>query len=252
MKTLFIGSLLISLNSFAWGPTGHRIVGKIAENHLTPQSKKNLEKILGNEMLPIVTNWPDFIRSDRHWDKAVTWHYVTIPEGKTYAEIEKEPKGDIVEAIGRFTDVLKNKKATLEEKQQAVKFLAHFVGDIHQPLHVGKPGDKGGNEVKVKWFNNETNLHHVWDEEIIEFQKLSYTEYAEMLDRVKKDEMEKIQADDISVWIKEAIEARPAVYDLGSDAKLGFDYNFKNVKLLNERLLKAGLRLAKVLNDCLK
>lgn len=252
MKKLLFCSLLISVNSFAWGPTGHRIVGKIAENHLTIKSKKALAQILGNEMLPIVTNWPDFIRSDRDWDKAVTWHYVTIPEGKTYAEIEKEPKGDIVEAIGRFTEVLKNKKSTLEEKQQAIKFLAHFVGDIHQPLHVGKPGDKGGNDVKVKWFQEETNLHHVWDENLIELQKLSYTEYVVMLDRLKKDEIEKIQADDISVWIKEAIAARPQVYDIGSDAKLGYDYNFKNIKLLNERLVKAGLRLAKILNDCLK
>lgn len=252
MKKLLLGSLLISLNSFAWGPTGHRIVGKIAENHLTQKSKNALAKILGSEMLPIVTNWPDFIRSDRSWDKAVTWHYVTIPDGKTYNEIEKEPKGDIVEAIGRFADVLKNKKSTLEEKQQAIKFVAHFVGDIHQPLHVGKPGDKGGNEVKVKWFNNETNLHHVWDEEIIELQKLSYTEYAEMLDKVKKEVRQDWEDDDISVWIKEAVEARPMVYDIGAEAKLGYDYNFKNIALLNQRLQKAGFRLAKILNDCLK
>lgn len=252
MKKLLIFALFISFNSFAWGPTGHRIVGKIAENHLENRTKKALEKILGIESLAIVTNWADFIRSDVSWARANNWHFVTIPEGQTYETIEKDPHGDVVEAIGRFQKVLKDKKSTLEEKQHAVKFIAHFVGDIHQPLHVGKEGDRGGNNVKVKWFNSDTNLHHVWDDDIIEYQKLSYTEYAEMLDKVKKEDKANWQEDDISVWVKEAMDARPMVYDIGPEGKLGYDYNFKNIKLLNERLLKAGLRLAKILNDCLK
>lgn len=252
MKKILLLTLFFSTEVFAWGSIGHRIVGKVAHNHLTPQTKKALQKILGIESLAIVANWPDFIKSDKAWNHASVWHYVTIPDGKTYETIEKNPQGDAIEAIGRFQAVLKNKKSTLEEKQQAIKFLTHLVGDIHQPLHVGKENDRGGNNVKVKWFNEETNLHHVWDESLVEFQKLSYTEYVEMIDHATPVEIKKWQADDIAVWVKEDMEARPLVYDLGEDAKLSYDYNFKVIKLLNERLLKAGIRLAKILNDHVK
>lgn len=252
MKKLLFCALFVSVNSFAWGPIGHRIVGKIAENHLDHKAKKALDKIMGPETLAIVSNWPDFIRSDQAWAVANTWHFVTIPEGQTYETIEKDPHGDVVEAIARFQKILKDKKSSMEEKQQAVKFITHFVGDIHQPLHVGKETDRGGNSVKVKWFNADTNLHHVWDEGLINYQQLSYTEYAAMIDHAKKEEKEDWQNDDIAVWIKESMDARPMVYDIGTEAKLGYDYNFKNIKLLNERLLKAGIRLAKILNDSLK
>lgn len=244
--------LIISVNAFAWGPIGHRIVGQIAENHLNPKTKKAVNKILENQQLAIVSNWPDFIKSDPTWNHGSVWHYVNIPDGKTYEAMEKDPKGDVIEAIARFKKVLQNPKASLVEKAQAIKFLAHLIGDIHQPLHVGKADDRGGNTTKVKWFNEETNLHHVWDESLIEFQKLSYTEYAVMLDRANKTDVAKWQNDDIAVWVKEGIDARPLVYDIGPEAKLSYDYNYKVIKFLNERLLKGGVRLAKILNDGIK
>lgn len=246
---LVLTSFIISLNfAHAWGPTGHRIVGEVAQRHLSKSALKGIEKLVGKESLAIMANWPDFIKSDRSFDNASYWHYVTIPDGQTYEQIEKDPKGDIVEAIGRMIVILKDKNQSKENKIQSLKFLIHFVGDIHQPLHVGKPGDRGGNDVKVQWFGKEVNLHHLWDEELVDFQKLSYTEYASSIDIVDKSTIKSWMKDDINVWIKESMDLRSAVYDVGN-GMLSYDYNFKNIAFLNQRLLKGGVRLAAILND---
>ncbi len=248
---LIVTSLFVTLESaVAWGPTGHRVVGEVAQRYLDRSAEKGLEKLVGKEGLGMMANWPDFIKSDRSFDYAQPWHYVTIPEGQTYEQSEKEPKGDIVEAIGRMINILKDKHESKENKIQALKFLVHFVGDIHQPLHVGKPGDRGGNDVKVKWFGKEVNLHHLWDEELIEFQKLSYTEYATALDIVDKSTIKAWMKDDINVWIKESMDLRSTVYDVGNGA-LSYDYNFKTIAHVNRRLLQGGVRLAAILNKVL-
>lgn len=246
----FISILLVlsSPSALSWGLTGHRIVGEIAQRYLEKTAFKNIQKLAVKESLAIMSNWPDFIKSDRSFDFAYTWHYVTIPDGQNYEQIVKDPKGDIVEAIGRMIAILKDKQKSQEQKLQALKFLVHFVGDIHQPLHVGKAEDRGGNDTKVKWFGKEVNLHHLWDEELIEFQKLSYTEYATSIDIVDKLTIKTWMKDDINVWIKESMDLRSTVYDVGKGS-LSYEYNFKNVTHLNRRLLQAGVRLAAILNE---
>lgn len=250
MKKYVFGLTLFfsSLNLFAWGPIGHRVVGQIAENHLTKTAKQNLTKILKDETLASISTWPDFIRSDKAWDKAVTWHYVTIPDDKTYAQIEKEPKGDIIESLERFKLLLQNTKASQEDKLIALKFLVHLMGDIHQPLHVGKPGDKGGNDIKVKWFKEETNLHHIWDESLINLQAYSFSEYARLIDHFKPEEIKSLQAASLDDIVSENKKLREQVYTI-ENGSLGYDYNFKNIATVNERLKFAGIRLAGILNQ---
>lgn len=239
---------LYSYSSMAWGPTGHRIVGEVAQKYLTKSALQGIEKLVGKESLAIMSNWPDFMKSESSFNYASPWHYVTIPDGSTYEQIEKDPKGDVVEAIGRMITTLKNKNATKEQKVESLKFLVHFVGDIHQPLHVGKSGDRGGNTVEVQWFGEKMNLHHLWDEALIDFQKLSYTEYATALDIVEKSQIKTWMKDDITVWIKESMDLRPQVYAIG-DGKLSYEYNYNNIGNLNRRLLQGGVRLAAVLNQ---
>ncbi len=240
--------LCFSTTAWSWGPTGHRVVGEIAQRYLSKSAQRGIKKLVGKEGLGMMSNWPDFIKSDHNYDHCSPWHYVTIPDGQTYDQIEKDPKGDVVEAIERMIVTLKDKNADHVKKIEALKFLVHFVGDIHQPLHVGKPGDRGGNNVKVKWFGKEVNLHHLWDEELIEFQKLSYTEYATALDIVGKSTIKSWMKDDINVWIRESMDLRPNVYDVGNSI-LSYDYNFKNIAHLNRRLLQGGVRLAAILNE---
>jgi hypothetical protein len=249
-------SLLVQSSSFAWGPIGHRVVGQVAEYHLTPKAKLEVKKILSVESLAQVSTWADYIKSDRKWRKASPWHYVSIDDGKTYESSTKNPKGDIVEAIARYTKILKDKKVKLKDRAIALKFLVHFYGDIHQPLHVGHKHDRGGNSVKLKWFGKSTNLHSIWDVDLIEMQKLSYIEYTDFINHASKKEIEKWQSDDIKIWIKESMALRPQVYDIVKNSKdygkYGeYKYNYKNIKTLNQRMLQAGVRLAGLLNNIL-
>lgn len=239
-----------TLPSYAWGNTGHRAVGEIAEQLLNRKARKALKKLLDNESLAYAGTYMDEIRSDRAFDSLYTWHFVTIPDGKTYADIEKEPAGDIIEAIHRMIDDLKSDRLSIEEKAFAVKILAHLIGDIHQPLHVGRPGDKGGNTVQVQWhYISNYNLHKVWDEGMIDFSNLSYTEISDNILRVTSEEqVEDWQSSTPEQWALESMSYRESLYDIG-DGKLGYNYNYIHFPIVQHRIAQAGARLAGVLNE---
>src|SRR6476619_6085279 len=170
--------------AFAWGKTGHRVVAAIADTQLSGLARAHVEEILGRgESLDEAANWPDEMRSapGQFWQKTATpWHYVTL-NGIIYDHTPAE--GDALEALSHYRDVLRDPRATLAEKQTALRFIVHLVGDLHQPLHVGKCCDRGGNEVKVKWFGRDLNLHSVWDSALVDEEQLSFTEMAAKLDR---------------------------------------------------------------------
>lgn len=154
--------------AFAWGPNGHRIVGRIAENHLTDEASRAVACLIGPESLAQVSTWPDEIRSDPAWKKSAPWHYISIDDGETLTTTQRDPAGDVLEALQRFEAALRDPQATPDAKREALKFLVHFVGDVHQPLHVGRRDDLGGNRVEAFWFAEKTNLHSVWDFQLIE------------------------------------------------------------------------------------
>lgn len=254
IATVFFVLITSSQLSFGWGMIGHRVVGEIAQKNLSKKGLKEVQSLLGVETLSQVSNWPDFIKSNPEWRKANSWHYVSIPDGQTYKTIKKNKKGDIVEAIARFTKILKNKKNEKKERANALKFLVHFVGDLHQPLHAGYAHDRGGNSQKLKWFGKSTNLHSIWDTKLIKMQELSYTEYTDYINHATKKEVKKWQRDDIAVWIKESMGMRTQVYDIVKNAKKyskygEFKYSYNNIKSLNQRLLQAGIRLAGIINN---
>ncbi len=116
-------------------------------------------------------------------DYTADWHWVTIQDNQTYVQSLKNPNGDVVATIERIIADLKAKKLSGKAEQEAVKMLIHLIGDIHQPLHVGGGNDRGGNDIKVTWFRNDSNLHRVWDSDMIDDTKLSYTELAESLSK---------------------------------------------------------------------
>ena len=159
----------------SWGQTGHRVVGQIAEQHLSKKAAKAVKKILGTASLADVANWMDFIKSEPAYDYMKPWHYCTIPDGQSYAETGTPEEKDIVWAIDKFKKDLMSDTASLETKQFALKSIVHLIGDIHQPLHVGNGTDRGGNDVKIQYFWQNSNLHRIWDSGIIDGQNLSYT-----------------------------------------------------------------------------
>ena len=241
--------LLLTLTSLlmGWGKTGHRIVGKIAQDQLSPDAVEEITKILGHADLSRVSDWADEIKSDDSWDHAYDWHYCTIPAGETWKAGEHD--GKLPEKIEEFRKVLKSRRSTPEEKEIALKFLVHLVGDIHQPLHVGNGTDRGGNDVKVEWFRESSNLHRVWDSGLIEHQQLSYTEYAHYLMLTTTgEEIVKWQSDDLQSIMAESQSYHSGLYDIG-DGKLSWDYVAAHKTDVEERLLRAGVRLGGMLNE---
>ncbi|PIB36992.1 S1/P1 Nuclease [Reichenbachiella sp. 5M10] len=252
MKLRSILVLVLSFSSlavFGWGKTGHRVVGDIAYWHLSKKAKGEIHGILKHEHLNMVGNYMDFIRSDKDNNFMVPWHYCTVPDGETYEEAGTPEQGDAVVAIERIIQELKTKQFTQGTELENLKYLVHLVADIHQPLHVGTGEDKGGNDVKVTFMWEPTNLHSVWDSGLIDYQQLSFTEYSKWVNHISEQELEKCQSEGIDVWIDEAKSYRKAIYDIPEDGKLSYEYNYKNIGIVNERLLKAGVRLAGILNE---
>ncbi len=233
---------------FAWGPTGHRATGLIAGQYLNPRAKKKIAAILNNESIAMVSTWMDEIRSDSAYNYTTDWHWTTIPDGKHYGDVESNPDGKAVMMIEKITVELKSGKLTPLQEKEYLKFLIHLVGDIHQPLHVGRPGDRGGNDVKVKWFRNDSNLHRVWDSDMIDETRLSYTELAQALVRPDKETVSKWQGASVRDWAVESMSYRPQVYDIGNST-LGYVYSYKYFPIAKLRLLQSGIRLAGLLNQ---
>jgi hypothetical protein len=244
----FIFLLLTTYTASAWGPTGHRVTGYIAEKYLAKKARKAVRQILGGQSLAMVSTWMDEVRSDSAYDYMSDWHWVTIPDGLTYEQAEKNPNGDIIATLERIISDLKSRRLTPQQEAEHLKILVHLVGDIHQPLHVGRGDDRGGNDVRVMWFRTDSNLHRVWDSDMIDDTRLSYTELAESLlppaDSVRKA----WQKSSVRDWAYESMQYRKYVYDTGNN-RLGYSYSYKYFYIVRHRLLQAGIRLAGILNE---
>jgi hypothetical protein len=239
---------LFAASAFGWGPIGHRIVGRIAENHLSEEAGRAVAGILGFQSLAQVSVWADEIRSDPAWKKADPWHFINIEDGDTVESAARAPAGDVLEAMERMEKALRDPAATRESKRDALRFLVHFVGDAHQPLHVGRRGDRGGNDVVVSWFGRLTNLHAVWDSSLIESEKLSFSEFAEFLDHARPADIRHWQKAPYAAWIGESKALRSQVYATGN-GDLRYEYVYKNMPIVKRRLHQAGIRLAGLLNE---
>jgi hypothetical protein len=250
MKKIILVLILIAygFTCSAWGVTGHRITGWIADKYLSKKTRKEIERILGQQSLAMASTWMDEIRSDTSFNYMEDWHWVTIHDGQTYEHSEKNPKGDIIKTLELIIGELKSHKLNATDEAIHVKMLIHLIGDLHQPLHVGGGSDRGGNEVKVSWFKNESNLHRVWDSDMIDDTRLSYTEFAESLERPDGTQLKVIQNATLNDWVLESMGYRNQIYDIGN-SKLGYLYTYKNLHVVRKRLLQAGIRLAAVLND---
>ena len=253
MKKIVIIITLLGMSTqlLAWGQTGHRTIALIATKHLDKKTKQELFEIMGHESLMQASTWMDEIRSDHKWDHTHPWHYVTIPDGENYLSAEKSDKGDAVEAIERLKAIVIDASSSREDKRNAIRMLVHIIGDIHQPLHVGNGTDRGGNDVKIKWFYEKSNLHRIWDSGMIDSKQLSYTELAQFVDHPKETPIPNLHSTDINVWIQEAMSLRPQVYDLTNEEYLSYEYMYKNWDTVMIQIEKAGIRLAEVLNEIL-
>ena len=287
--TLALGLLfqvMLAPSAHAWGPTGHRVVAEIAQRHLTPVAQAKVSGLLGGRSLADVANWPDELRSDARFDKYKPLHFATVPNGvASYRDAKKAPCGDMVVAIDALIAFLRtgSREAlysvkALSDKSDgtaegacnpretdpitpdtALRFLVHLMGDLHQPLHIGGT-DLGGNRVSINWMDRwKTNLHSTWDDEMVDFERLDYTEYARFLDRAGEADAARWLTGDTTSYADEAVAMRAKLYlfpddsgtapaDKDSVHKVSYKYTGVHRDRMREQLLKGGLRLAAVLN----
>ena len=176
-----------------WSKTGHRVIGEVAQEHLDGKTKRAIKKLLDGQRLAAVSNFADEIKADSIYGKFSSWHYVNIPKGKKYGDEAPFRYGDLVTAIAECTRIIKDKASSKVDRIFYLKMLIHFIGDLHQPMHVGRLEDKGGNDIQVQWFNKGSNLHKVWDAHIINDYVMSYTELATKLSQLSKMQKKAIQ-----------------------------------------------------------
>lgn len=239
----------------AWGMLGHRIVGEIADLHINAKTRKSIQQILGSESIAMSANWADFIKSDTSYNYLSSWHYVNLPANASKSDVfsflDNQTEPNIYNKTSEMIAVLKNAKSTLAQKQLALRLLIHLVGDLHQPMHTARKEDLGGNKIQLSWFGERTNLHRVWDENLIEFQQLSYTEYTKAINHVTPQQLTNWKKTSLKDCVFESYQVCNKLYATGikNEDKLSFRYNFDWVATLNEQLLKGGIRLAKILDE---
>jgi hypothetical protein len=250
MISLFFFSNSSTEETVFWGPTGHRTTGEIAERHLTNKAKRKIDKLLKGQSLAFVSTFGDEIKSDRKYNEFYSWHYVNMNLDEKYADAEKNPKGDLVTGINKCIQVLKDENSSEEDKVFYLKLLVHFVGDLHQPMHIGQKDDKGGNTVQVQWFGRGTNLHSVWDTKMIEEWNMSYLELADNANDLSKKEIKAIEKGTVVEWVDEVHEITKDVYkSVKVGENLKYRYSYDHLGTVRTQLQKGGIRLAKVLND---
>ena len=235
-----------------WGKTGHRIVGEIAERQLTPDVKKIIYDILDGESLSSVSTWADEMRSNPEWRPFDKWHYVNLPLDVEYPDADV-PEENVVTIIERAVLILQSPSADKEMKKFYLKYLVHLVGDIHQPMHVGRYEDYGGSKIRLtfkgrKGSETNTNLHVLWDTNLIDDFKMSFTEWSNHLEN--KFRKKNIQQKNVLDWTFESHwYARDIYKNTKEGDHLSYDYVYKYQPVLEKRLYQAGKRLGNLLNE---
>ena len=255
-KILFL--LLFSVqfsfgNSIFWSKTGHRAIGKVAQEELSGRTRRAMDKLLDGQSIASISNFADEIKADRRFREFSAWHYVNIPPDKDYSDFEPSKYGDLVVGIQKCISMVKNDRNTREDRVFYLKMLVHLIGDLHQPMHVGRVEDKGGNDIQVQWFGNGSNLHRVWDSNMINDYGLSYTELATSLPELDKKEKRAIEKGTVLDWVEESQEIANKLYEsVEVGEKLAYRYSYTWWGSVESQLQKGGLRLAKVLNELFK
>ncbi|HEY8519924.1 MAG TPA: S1/P1 nuclease [Gammaproteobacteria bacterium] len=232
----------------AYGPSGHRIVGLVAEPLLCAAARAEVDALADGERLPDIGLWADNIRRDERWAHSAPWHYMNVADGASLASYRSPREGDVLSAIERFSRELRDAGRPRASRLVALRFLVHFVADVHQPLHVGREEDRGGNRVEVRYGRTEVNLHRFWDTDVIRRSGLSDAAYARELAalvRAARGEPPGTPRD----WAAESLALRETVYSFDARSRvLDRAYLERADQVTRRRLAQAGVRLAHTLN----
>jgi S1/P1 Nuclease len=296
MKTILVGTTIAAIMSFAqphqaraWGPEGHAMIAEIAEARLSDAAKSQIAMLLAideshAQHLDQIASWADAVRPSR--PETGPWHFVDIPLDIAKYDATRDCVGGncIVQAIQRFASVLRDRSAEKAARLEALKFIVHFVGDVHQPLHCetdlskfpAPEGDKGGNRVQVRFFDKGTNLHSVWDGGMIENElDLHLGDHFQPDLQQTAAEAKKmnaaIRATDAAAWAPEGLVdqldtvtvdwandshalAQTAYSNLPQRRRSGWEQPYEDEEwpTVERQLQRGGVRLARILNDTLQ
>ncbi|MDZ4865584.1 MAG: S1/P1 nuclease [Gemmatimonadota bacterium] len=235
-----------------WFELGHRVVARIAERRLTPAVAAAVRELLGGQDIREASLWADQVRGQRRNTSPL--HYVNIPLSVTaYDSATRCPGGRcIIAAIAEERRVLADPASSTVERSEALRFLIHFLGDLHQPLHVSDDGDRGGNDTQVQFFDRGSNLHKVWDGELIVAAGLGDEEqYVAHLDAIMATlDLTGFERGTVVDWAMEGHEvAAQSAYVIPRNRHLGMSYTESSMPLVDTAIIRAGVRLAAVLNE---
>ena len=267
--------------AFGWGKDGHELVGKIADKHLSANARLAVEELLLDNQFTSLSdgrlpNWADAIRGSAvyktKYPKMNEWHYLDIDVKLNIDTVTVDPMANngnnVLAALSKFQAILKDPVKPARDRREALFFIAHFVGDLHQPLHAAeRENDRGGNLVRVQMDANDRhvkNLHSAWDSEFVKdaVGPMSLADYATRLtNTLTLEKRKKLQEGTVADWILESHKiAREKVYKdknveipaTGTPHKLSTEYQIEAAEIVEVQLTKGGVRLAQFLNDTFK
>jgi hypothetical protein len=239
-------------SAWAWSSLGHETAGLIAATHLRPAAAGRVLELLGSESLAEASTWADRMRSDPapFWqDEAGPYHYVTVPPGSSYEDAGAPPEGDAYTALAMFREELCNPRTDRDRQRLALRFALHIIQDLQQPLHVGNGRDRGGNDVPVTVAGDASNLHRIWDREILAHANLDRDALLARLRAGGRLKRQSVTADPL-VWIRESAALRARLYPPPST--ITATYLTRWLPTVEERVALAGLRSAAWLNETLE
>jgi hypothetical protein len=241
---------LLPFTASAWGREGHRIIGEMSETLLDSNVKKKVTAIFDNASVAMISTWGDEVRSDSAYYYTSTWHYTNLDGCLVRASLDtmalKQNTGQCVYRVAALTTHLKQHP----DDTAMLKMLVHLVEDMHCPMHLGHAVDYGGNTIHITWFGQNSNLHSLWDDGLMDLQDLSYTEYATHLMRVNN--LQKIKFDGqpaiILDWVWEIYQVTELLYASINEVSKPYDYSFHYKPLMERSLVHAAEHLAALLN----
>ncbi|MBS1526117.1 MAG: hypothetical protein JST19_10740 [Bacteroidetes bacterium] len=255
--TATVLSVGFCLSLISWGFKGHKAIATIAYSHLHFNVIPSVENTLHGQSISEVASWADEVRNNTEFRQTASWHFVNVPLGLNFRDFENAVKNDpnpnLYSAIIKCEDDLKQKDIDPAKREVALKFLIHLVGDAHQPMHVSRKEDKGGNTIQVRFDNHGTNLHSLWDSKLIDYEGLSDQEIVNKYDNASETDEKKWQSDDPIVWLWESYQISTKLYaEVESNRNIDQQYFQNHIGMVHQRIDQAGIRLAGILNSIFK
>lgn len=258
LAVLALFFLLFSLGvsrAYPWGDKAHRVVALIAEANLMARTRGQIEEIFSaRSPLADAAVWPDY--EGKQISDFDPLHYVNIPDHASGYERDRDcrDRNCVVEALNWFKKVASDKTAPKNLRKIALRFVAHLVGDIHQPLHAGRPEDRGGNDIRVRFRGETFRLHEFWDVNLVELEPGTAEDLAGRLTRgITREERRLWEAGGPERWVDESfVLARSHAYKVDPSGEISEAYIGKALPVVRKRLAQAGVRLGWVLNEALK